>query len=391
MRAAALNGMARCSRVELTSVTEGSTTVRVPADQAEGGRGPGEAGQGFYNPAMALTRDLDVLAARALDPPNRPGFLDGLAATGIRGLRVACEADGWLVTLNDRSRSTARVAEANVDRLAMGERAVVRSRDVNALLAEGSWAFVDIDPYGSPAPFASMAMLGVEDGGLLAVTATDTTALHGVKAKPARRRYKADPPPRESPGWKAAASRLLVGSMIRDAARHDRAAEPVLVHHHQHVVRAYLRIREGAQRADEALEKLERVALCPACHGWGTQTCPCGAAEATGPYAMGPLNDVEVLEAMAEEVDDGLAAPEHASTLLGRLADEARLGPFYLDVDRAVDARELGGPPAREDLREALADAGIETARTHYGPTTLAHDGEPERVLEVLDRTARRA
>lgn len=375
--------------VELTEVTEGATRFAVPASHAEENTGPQTAGAGFYNPAMALTRDLTVLVARTIEPAGRTSFLDGLAATGVRGLRVANEAEGWTVTLNDRARRTAKLAEANIDRLDLGEQVVARRRDVNALLAEGSWAFVEIDPYGSPAPYLSLAVRAVEDGGLLALTATDTTALHGVKAKPARRRYLAEPPPRDAPGWKAAASRLLVGAIVREAARFDRAATPVLVHHHQHAIRAYVRIEQGARAADAALDDLERFVLCNACHGWGRERCPCGEGTASGPYATGPLSERALVEALAKQVPTAtLAQPGAVATLLERLAREAKLGPFYLDIDRAVRARGLGGPPARADLRAALADRGIETARTHYGPNTLAYAGDPAAVLEVLDAEA---
>jgi tRNA (guanine26-N2/guanine27-N2)-dimethyltransferase len=391
MGAASLNDGARCSRVDLATVTEGATPVDVPAGYAgDDEAGPSTAGGAFYNPAMALTRDLTVLAARAEDPGRRPGFLDGLAATGVRGLRVAREAEGWSVTLNDRSGTAAEVAERNADRLDAGPSVVVRRRDLNALTAEGAWAFADVDPYGSPAPFLAAGVRAVHDGGLLSLTATDTAALHGVEPPPARRRYLAEPPPRRAAGWKAAASRLLVGAVVREAARCDRAAQPVLVHHHQHAVRATVRVTEGARAADEALERVREAVVCPACQGWGEAACPCGEGEPTGPYWLGPLHDAGFARALLEEVDDDLAEPGAARELLERAKREAELGPFPLAVDRAVEARDLGGPPARANLREALADAGIESARTHYAPTTLAYDGDPERVLAVLDEVATR-
>lgn len=41
----------------------------------------------FYNPVMALNRDLSVLAVDILKPPRK--VLDALSATGIRGVRYA--------------------------------------------------------------------------------------------------------------------------------------------------------------------------------------------------------------------------------------------------------------------------------------------------------------
>lgn len=373
-------------RVDLTEVTEGNTRILAPTHQAQSGAGPKQAGPAFYNPAMALTRDITVLAAQTEPPPERPTFLDGLTATGIRGLRVANETTGWHVTLNDRSRKTAKIAKRNLDNLDLTQRVIVRRQDLNHLLATERFAFIDIDPYGSPIPFLCLAVRAVHDDGILALTATDTTALHGVKPKPAKRRYGGHPPPRNVPGWKAAASRYLLAAITKEAARHDRHIHPLLVHHHQHALRAYVRIHQGAREADQALQNLSTIALCPRCYAWGDEACPCGETPPTGPYHVGPIHDASFLAAMqAAQEDATLAHPNQARTLLDHLQDETRLGPFYMDVDRAVKAHNLGGPPARERLQEALANAGIDSARTHYGPTTLAHDGDPEAVLAVLD------
>lgn len=368
-------------------MTEGATTFEV-AGETEGQQGPAQAGQGFYNPAMAITRDVTVLAARAFEPPRRPEFLDGLAAAGARGLRVANETEDWWVTLNDRARRTAQLAQANAERLGLADRVVTRSRELDALLAKGSWAFVEVDPYGTPVAFLSSALRNVEDGGLLAFTATDATALHGVDGQPARRRYLAEPPPRHAPGWKEAALRLLVGAIIREAARYDRAAEPVLAHVHQHAFRVYVRVTTGAQAADAMLDEVDEAVLCPACYTWGREACACGEGEATGPYVLGELQDEELLASMRAEVDDRLAEPAAVDELLARLADEAGMRPFFLDVDRAVKALGLGGPPPREELREALHERGIATARSHYGPTRLAYDGELQQVVEVVSELA---
>ncbi|PSG97285.1 hypothetical protein BRD56_06385 [Thermoplasmatales archaeon SW_10_69_26] len=376
--------------MDTAKVTEGPTSLQVGSD-AIGEEGPAEVGQGFYNPAMAITRDLTVLAAKAFQPPQRPEFLDGLAAAGARGLRVANETEDWWVTLNDRARRTAKLAQANVEGLGLTDRVVTRSRELTALLAEGSWAFVEVDPYGSPVAFLGPALRGVDDGGLVAFTATDATALHGVDAKPARRRYLAEPPPRHAPGWKEAAARLLVGAIVREAARHDRAAEPVLVHTHQHAFRVYVRVEDGARAADRALGQVDEVVLCPECYTWGRQACACGQGSPTGPYKLGPLHDEDLLAGMRQAAERArLAEPQATATLLERLAGEARMGPFFLDVDRALEARGLGSPPPREDLRAALAEAGIATERSHYGPTRLAYEGDPDEALAVLDELATR-
>lgn len=371
--------------MDLAEVSEGATTFQVPERHAGPNRGPGKASAAFYNPAMALTRDISVLLAQVTTGPRPLSFLDGLAATGIRGLRVANEAPGWAVTLNDRSPRALEVAQASAQ--AAGLDVEVRRGDLNALLATSAWSFVELDPYGSPVPFLSLAVRAVRDGGLLAMTATDTTALHGVKRVAGRRRYMGEPPPRDAPGWKVAASRYLVGAVIREAARFDRAASPVLVHHHQHAIRAIVRIQDGAAAADDAVRALEEVVLCRACQHWDLHACPCGKGQATGPYAMGPLQDAGVLSRMRDRLDEAaLAEPVEAKQLLDRLIAEAPLGPFYLDVEQASKVLSVPGPPPRSALIEALKQAGLPAARLHYSPMAIGYDGTCKDAMRVFEK-----
>ncbi|MFA5862642.1 MAG: hypothetical protein WDA16_13200, partial [Candidatus Thermoplasmatota archaeon] len=147
--------------------------------------------QVFYNPAMALNRDVSslTLAARAQEGWT---VLDGLAASGVRGLRYALEA-GVRIQLesNDWNPVATKLIERNAER--NGVDAHVTTRNLAALLHESVWNMVDIDPFGSPAPFLDGATRAVRDRGMLGLTATDATALAGVYPNVCRRRYLATP------------------------------------------------------------------------------------------------------------------------------------------------------------------------------------------------------
>lgn len=45
----------------------------------------------------------------------------------------------------------------------------------------GGWDFIDVDPFGSCLPFLEAAVAGVNDGGVLAVAATDLAVLCGKR------------------------------------------------------------------------------------------------------------------------------------------------------------------------------------------------------------------
>lgn len=368
--------------MELETVTEGATTFQVPAGRGDKDAGPSQAGPGFYNRAMAITRDIGVLLARVDHPRDQPSFLDGLAAAGARGLRVANEAPGWAVHLNDKHPEAVELIEHNAQRLDLD--VAITCQDANALVTRRVWDHIDVDPYGSPVPYLPGALQALRHGGVLSIAATDTTALHGVRPKVTRRRYMARPPPAKAPGWKAAAARVLVGLVARVAAQHDRAVTPLVVFEHQHAIRASLRVKKGAQRADGALDQVGEMVVCKACQTWGQDTCRCGRGEKSGPYWLGPLGDAQVLEAMrkagkAEE----LAAGDRALDLLDRLAGEAELGPFYLHLPEACSVLDVD-PPRREEALEALGEAGIPAARTAFDPEAVAYRGDPREVLDVI-------
>ncbi len=368
--------------MELETVTEGATTFQVPAGRRDQGQGPSQAGPGFYNPAMAITRDLGVLLCQVDHPRPEPTFLDGLAAAGARGLRVANEADAWSVHLNDKHPHAVDLIEQNAKQLELDVE--VTCEDIDALVTRRVWDHIDIDPYGSPVPHLPGALRALRHQGVLSVSATDTTALHGVRPKVTRRRYMAAGPPTKAPGWKAAAARLLVGLVARVAAQHDRAIRPLVVYEHQHALRASLRVEKGAQRADACLDQVRPVVLCKACQTWGLEACRCGKGGTSGPYWMGPLGDAEVLEAMRQAADaDRLAAGDRAGRLLGLLAGEAELGPFYLHIPEACSVLDVD-PPGRTEAIDALRAAGIPAARTAFDPEAVAYQGEPGDALDVI-------
>jgi tRNA (guanine26-N2/guanine27-N2)-dimethyltransferase len=86
---------------------------------------------------------------------------------------------------------------------------------------------IDLDPYGSAAPFMDAAMQSVVSGGLLAVTCTDMAALGGSHPETCYGRYGAFPIQR-SGYLQELALRILLYHMSVVAARYGRCIRPVL-------------------------------------------------------------------------------------------------------------------------------------------------------------------
>ena len=88
-----------------TSIIEGSTSLFVYGKK-QTRKGPGKKhALPFYNPAMQLNRDISIaLLQWYVNQTDQEMItvLDGLAASGIRGIRMAHEIDGSLeITCND--------------------------------------------------------------------------------------------------------------------------------------------------------------------------------------------------------------------------------------------------------------------------------------------------
>jgi tRNA (guanine26-N2/guanine27-N2)-dimethyltransferase len=97
----------------------------------------------FFNPRMRLNRDIGVAMVRALGISE---YLDGLAAIGIRGLRVAREAGIQKVVMNDISP----VAYSRIlGNIARNETTNCEASccNANALMHIRHFEAVDLDPF----------------------------------------------------------------------------------------------------------------------------------------------------------------------------------------------------------------------------------------------------
>ena len=333
--------------------------VAFRAHAAGGGRGPGTRQREiFYNPAMALSRDLNVALLRHLGCRGRG--LDGMAGCGVRGLRLAVEAS-LAMEFCDRNPAAAGLTRANC--AAANIAAAVHHDDVRALLHRHVYHYVDLDPFGTPAPFLAAAVAGLRGGGLLAVTATDTAVLCGAKPRVCRRRYGATP--LRGIAAKEAGLRILIGAVVRHAAAADRGTEVALAYAEGHHLRAYLRLPRGAQRGDAALARL----------GWLAPTMEVLtglAPDAAGPLWLGPLGD-----AAAVPPTPPSGADERDARRLTRLLDTLREelpGPPGLH-DPNLLAREAGAAtPRRDRLIATLRGRGFFASASHFDPVAVRTD-----------------
>lgn len=373
--------------MSVIEIREGQARLRLPeADRSTRGPESKETAAVFYNPAMAVNRDLGSLL---LHTRAKSGWdaLDGLSASGVRGLRYALEAEVPLrVHWNDWNPVAVRLIEENARLNGIAEPVVTR-KNLNVLLHEMVWHVVELDPYGSPAPFLDAATRAVRDRGLLGVTATDTTGLAGVFPSVCKRRYLATPMHGEL--GHEVALRILAAATVRTAAKWEIAMRPILAHATDHYYRVSFDARRGATRVDENLKNVGTLRYCPACgdRGFGEErACPtCGGAVRTaGPLWTGPLTDATTADAMlARASAHPLAQRDDSLELLTQLAAEARAPPLYYDLHKTGSFLGLGSPPTQPVL-DALRAAGYTTAPVHFNKLAVRTNAPVKEVMRIV-------
>ena len=273
-----------------------------------------------------MNRDATVLLLPLLGPSD---YLDAMGATGIRGLRVAHEC-GIPVTICERDPSAIDLITRNAARA--GLPITVIRRDVNALLPEQSFDAVDLDPFGTPAPFIEAGIRGTRR--FLFVTATDTAPLCGAHLKAGICRY--DALPMNTEYHSEVGLRILLGFVVRETVRYDRGVEPLFCYAREHFFRLHVRLLRGTKAADATFQNLGFVHQCRKCPYREEEqamfpsslTCPhCGGnLQPIGPLWLGSLRDRGIVEEMIAKswrmetwIRKGTA--ETAGTVPGRTAD----------------------------------------------------------------------
>lgn len=353
----------------LEKVREGSTDLLVPKSFCR--RGPGKnTGEVFYNRQMQFSRDLSVLLSRAA---FRDGdrVLDGLAATGARGIRMANEGrSGATFVLNDRNEQAFDLMRRNVELNGLEEEVTVSCRDLRALLSEDSFGYIDIDPFGTPVEFIDAAVQSCRNRGIVAVTATDTAPLCGTYARTAVRRYGARP--LRNSFCHETGLRILIGHVVREAAKHDRGCVPILCYSADHYFRCHFRMVKGARRAEDSLGMLGYVLYNPdTLDRRVVSERPKEGSVFAGPLWTGDIHNDDLLGALGPT--EGLGCARRLEKMIALWKGEMGLPPVHYVVDELARLTKCH-PPKMSALVEALREAGAAAALTHFDPKGIKTD-----------------
>ncbi|MCL7418272.1 MAG: tRNA (guanine(26)-N(2))-dimethyltransferase [Halalkalicoccus sp.] len=350
-----------------------------------------ETGEAFYNPDQELNRDLTIAVLRAYRErePRAERYLDAMSASGIRGVRAA--ADGWEATLCDYKEENAALCRENLERNGLDGEVV--NRDANALLHEGLFDVVDLDPYGTPIPFADAAFANARN--MVCVTATDTAPLCGAHFESGVRKYSAVP--QNTDYHPEMGLRILLSALARTAARYDVGIVPIFSHVTRHYVRTYLDLEHSATDGNEAIDELGYIDHCEDClhrkHSEGLvadpwEACPlCGSNRVltAGPVWLGPIRDREFAERVGDGIDEEWGSAKRARRLVDSLGEELEY-PTHYDQHRLC--KEWGRPAeSMDEFLGTLRESGFAASRAHYHGTAFKTDATVEEMHDAVRGT----
>ncbi|KAJ3043061.1 tRNA methyltransferase 1 [Rhizophlyctis rosea] len=240
-----------------------------------------------FEAAASPLRWLDTLEEIKLDDPaeqddtpdlknHKFNVLEALAASGLRSIRYAKELDhvGNIVA-NDLLPTAVDAIERNAKDNGVEDRVTPTVGDASfamyqALSSNKRYDVIDLDPYGSAAPFLDGAVQAVSEGGLLCITCTDLAVLAGSQPEACWAKYGGMPIP-NAPYCHELALRILLHTLSTTAARYKRYIAPLASFSIDFYVRVFVRVYTSAAQVKAAAGKSGLVYSCIGCKTFETQ------------------------------------------------------------------------------------------------------------------------
>jgi tRNA (guanine26-N2/guanine27-N2)-dimethyltransferase len=358
----------------------------------------------FYNPKMSLNRDIAILFLQSYFPASRHlRVCDPMTGTGVRAVRYLLESPNVLSVLAaDKDSETVEAARATVHFNGLEERISVFESDANLLLlnhAKERFDLVDLDPFGSPAPFFESALRATIDDGILAATATDMAPLTGARASACIRKYGVSGVRTEFE--KEVAVRVLASCLAGAAGRLGLGINIVFAHASDHYVRIYAVITKGKTPANISAKSLGFIEYCRYCLRRDSlsslqsirTTCEdCGNKTIIGGLIwLGALWDPSAVKRMIGHSPILMSSRlSEIQRLLTRIDEEWEAPLFYYRTD-VHSARLAVKPPKISSVLDALRESGYKATRTHFDPNGFRTDAPNREVSSIVKSLANKA
>ncbi len=370
---------------------EGKTELLIPKDSLRLDYPPKEPA--FFNPKGIESRDLSVIVYQTFSRiQSRPlTFSDILCGIGVRGIRVAKETEIYKVYLNDINPNAIEIAEYNIESNGVADKCILSNDDANHFLTtnrkEGNFFdIIDVDPFGTPAPYLEDALKTAKKDGMISITATDTPVLCGLHPHVALRKYFGLSLHTEY--CHEVGIRLLYSALAFSAARYDKGINPLFCHSTRHYMRVYIQVRSGAKAGDESLRNIGYINHCPKCNNRTNSNTPklicevCGAeVKCGGPLWIGRLFDANFINEMIKEAEE-LSLIKY-KRMLNTAKEEADGPPTYYSISMICDRLQINTPSIDKVIGE-LKQRNFYASRTILNSKAVKTNAPSEVVNDIL-------
>jgi tRNA (guanine26-N2/guanine27-N2)-dimethyltransferase len=390
---------------------------------------------------------------RSLDPTKlvtHDGItvLDALAASGLRSIRYWNEIPGVKhVTINDLEEAATERAHENLQRNGLNDVLLQTNvnRDRGICINHGDathemylsrrpqqqqqnhhnvntspmnqqrpmWDVIDLDPYGSAAPFLDGAVQAVESGGLLCITCTDMAALGGSHPETAYGRYAGLPI--QSAGYlQELALRILLHTIAVSAARYKRTIRPVLSVGMAFYVRVFVEVHDDKKGVTNLSLNIGNVYQSTKCssffvlpHGQmggakgnvyqsvrlTPSVCPETGANLKigGPLWMGPLHDQDIVSIALKRLSDKTCTSPNMELIATRTRLQGLLTSVSEELDTPLYYTMPGlcqtlrcSTPTNKEFKSAIVNAGYKVSGYHKEATAIKTNAPDHVVWDIM-------
>lgn len=387
-------------------------------------------------------------------------ILDALSATGLRALRYAQEIPfATSIIANDLLPEATKTIEMNIRHNNLqGKITAITSNAMAHMYSKigeecrdekgrpqpsTKYNVIDLDPYGTAAPFLDAAVQAVrDDGGLLCVTCTDA-GVWASNGYPEKAFSLYGGTTIKGPHSHEGGLRLILHAIATSAARYGLAMEPLLSLSIDFYARVFVRIRKCPADVKYLAGKTMMVYNCDTgCGAWTTQmvgrnklvegkkgahhwkhiyglgpsageTCQhCGSkTHIAGPMYAGPIHDPEFIRRVLDGLPSVSKDTYHTTTRIEGMLnlameeslinvedpdsptaksktgkwDPAALDPApFLFIPSALSKVIHCVTPIENAVRGAIIHLGYQVTRSHTKPGSLKTNAPWEVIWEIM-------
>ncbi len=326
----------------------------------------------FYNPIMKLNRDVSILLLNSINKSSLQ-IADILAGSGIRSIRFKKELKkGKIKSIhaNDKSKKAVNIIKKNF-RLNK-TKIPVHNKDANEfLLKSNGFDYIEVDPFGSPNPFLNSAIVRLSRNGILAVTATDTSALAGSHELACRRKYWAKPLKNEL--MHEIGTRILIRKIQLIGAQFEKALIPIFMHASDHYYRVYFICKKSKQEIAKLQKQHLYLLYCKKCLNikksyYNLDSCCKKNMIWAGPLWTGKLWDKKLTKKMLKNTDKSNL---ELVKLMNLIEKESKINTIgFIDTHKLAKAYKKP-LPKHELMLKKIKSKGFKAAITHFKLTGI--------------------